>query len=97
MTFFIWIIGLILFCVWDAAFGWKVIEFGGKNPPTFMVSLLWFVVVPLILIGIVVDFLTSIKNNRLNKLEEKKQLRIKMEQDMQVSLHEIDEDLEKKA
>jgi hypothetical protein len=97
MTFLIWLIGIVLFCVWDAAFGWKVVEFGNKNPPAFMISLLWFVAIPIILIWIAADFLINIKDNRLNKLEEQKQLRIKMEQDMQVSLHDIDEDLEKKA
>lgn len=93
--FLLYIAGVIGFCVWDAVFGFSVVDFNGiNNPPPIIPALVWFLAVPVIMLAMFVSLLSGIKDKRIIREKERKQLRIKAEREQQAAMAYVDQELD---
>lgn len=100
----IYIIGIVLFCLWDAAVGFGVDFDGHEQPPLALVAAFWPAAIPILLINSYANFLSSLKEKRIKKEREaselawqKKQkeekLRIQLEREQEEYLKDVEREL----
>lgn len=92
----IYVIGFILFCLWDAFIGFgNIVEFDGYDaPPVFLVAWFWFIAVPVLLLFAFFDVLCSIKHSRKERAKLKRKMRVDAEEQARKILEEAEREME---
>jgi hypothetical protein len=104
LCFGLYILGAILFCLWDSFIGLGCELDGYENPPLVMAACLWPIAIPILLVYNFARLCEFIKESRKERQESKRKnqekirrqeekLRIAAEKEFEASMAQVEEEM----